>query len=58
MLQRPTAMEPTPRSIESEARELELSLREGAALARDSFRAFRKLMRPEMIHNWWTDEVA
>ena len=38
MLER--AMEPTPRSTEIKARDLELSLREGAALARHSFTLF------------------
>jgi hypothetical protein len=35
-----------------------ISLEEAAGLARKHFRWFRKLMRPDMLHNWWTDQIA
>jgi hypothetical protein len=37
---------------------LELSVEAGADLARRYFRSFRKLMRPDMLNNWWTFEIA
>ena len=49
MLQRPTAMEPTPRSTEIKARDLELSLREGAALARDSCEGCPRTFRNSLM---------
>ena len=49
MLERPTAMEPTPHSIGLEARDLELSLREGAALARDSCEGCHRTFRNSLM---------
>ncbi len=43
--------------IELPADDAERAL-EQASLARQRSRWFRKLIRPDMIHNWWTDEVA
>lgn len=48
----------TATTLELDARDLELSLEAGADLARRYFRSFRKLMRPDMLENWWTDEIA
>jgi hypothetical protein len=53
MLERKTAT-----TLKLDARDLELSLEAGADLARRYFRSFRKLMRPDMLENWWTDEIA
>ena len=48
----------TATTLELDARDLELSLEAGANLARRYFRSFRKLMRPDMLENWWTDDIA
>jgi hypothetical protein len=58
MLEKTTTATTATERVALSARDVELGLEEAAGLACKHFRWLRKLMRPDMLHDWATDELA